>query len=128
MTLKNQVTYHTHHLNILGWFFLVFDDLVGDPHTYKESHSAINDLCIKHKHLQCNLLFTTQNIKAIQLVLCCNLDIFVIFKFANVQFVVEKIYRETSTAASAGGTDRDLAATHFSKKIVAKKNKIFFKF
>jgi hypothetical protein len=45
--------------------FLVFDDLVGDPHAFKKSHSAINNLCIKHRHLQCNLLFTTQYMKAI---------------------------------------------------------------
>jgi hypothetical protein len=61
-----------------------------------KSHSAINNLCIKHRHLQCNLLFTTQYIKAISPVLRRNLDIFVIFKFANVQSVVEQIYPEIS--------------------------------
>ena len=45
--------------------FLVFDDLVGDAHAFKKGHSAINNLCIKHRHLQCNLLFTTQYMKAI---------------------------------------------------------------
>ena len=74
----------------------MFDDLVGDPHAFKKSHSAINNLCIKHRHLQCNLLFTTQYIKAIPPVLRRNLDIFVIFKFANVQSVVEQIYPEIS--------------------------------
>ena len=76
--------------------FLVFDDLVGDPHAFKKSHSAINNLCIKHRHLQCNLLFTTQYMKAIPPVLRRNLDIFVIFKFANAQSVVEQIYPEIS--------------------------------
>ena len=76
--------------------FLVFDDLVGDANAFKKSHSAINNLCIKHRHLQCNLLFTTQYIKAIPPVLRRNLDIFVIFKFANVQSVVEQIYPEIS--------------------------------
>ena len=76
--------------------FLVFDDLVGDPHAFKNKNSAINNLCIKHRHLQCNLLFTTQYIKAIPPVLRRNLDIFVIFKFANVQSVVEQIYPEIS--------------------------------
>jgi hypothetical protein len=59
-------------------------------------HSAINNLCIKHRHLQCNPLFTTQYIKAIPPVLRRNLDIFVVFKFANVQSVVEQIYPEIS--------------------------------
>ena len=76
--------------------FLVFDDLVGDPHAFKKGSSAINNLTIKHRHLQCNLLFTTQYIKAIPPVLRRNLDIFVIFKFANVQSVVEQIYPEIS--------------------------------
>ncbi len=74
----------------------MFDDLVGDPHAFKKSHSAINNLCIKHRHLQCNLLFTTQYIKAIPPVLRRNWDIFVIFKFANVQSVVEQVYLEIS--------------------------------
>jgi hypothetical protein len=34
--------------------FLVFDDLVGDPHALKKGHSAMNNLCINHRHLQCN--------------------------------------------------------------------------
>ncbi len=74
----------------------MFDDLVGDPHAFKKGHSAINNLCIKHRHLQCNLLFTTQYMKAIPPVLRRNLDIFVIFKFANAQSVVEQIYPEIS--------------------------------
>ena len=76
--------------------FLCFDDLVGDPHAFKNRHSAINNLCIKHRHLQCNLLFTTQYIKAIPPVLRRNMDIWIIFKFANVQSVVEQIYPEIS--------------------------------
>jgi hypothetical protein len=76
--------------------FLVFDDLVGDANAFKRGHSAINNLCIKHRHLQCNLLFTTQYIKAIPPVLRRNLDIFVLFKFANAKSVVEQIYPEIS--------------------------------
>jgi hypothetical protein len=76
--------------------FLVFDDLVSDAYAWKKGHSAINHLTIQHRHLQCNLLFTTQYIKAIPPVLRRNLDIFVIFEFANVQSVVEQIYPEIS--------------------------------
>ena len=28
--------------------FLIFDYLVGDANTFKKSHSALNNLCIKH--------------------------------------------------------------------------------
>jgi hypothetical protein len=40
--------------------FLIFDDLVGDASAFKKGHSAITHLCIHHRHLQCNLIFTTQ--------------------------------------------------------------------
>jgi len=76
--------------------FLVFDDLVGSAQAFKKSHSALNNLTIRHRHLQCNLLFTTQYIKAIPPILRRNLDIFVIFKFANIKSVVEQIYPEIS--------------------------------
>ena len=76
--------------------FLVFDDLVSDANALKRGHSAINHLTIRHRHLQCNLLFTTQYMKAIPPLLRRNLDIFVIFKFANAQSVVEHIYPEIS--------------------------------
>ena len=76
--------------------FLVFDDLVSDANAFKKGHSAINHLCIKHRHLQCNLLFTTQYIKAIPPILRRNLDIFVLFKFSNSKSVVEQIYPEIS--------------------------------
>ena len=42
------------------------------------------------------MIFTTQYIKAIPPVIRRNLDIWVIFKFANVQSVVEQIYQEIS--------------------------------
>ena len=76
--------------------FLVFDDLVGDAHAFKRGHSAINNLTIRHRHLQCNLLFTTQYMKAIPPVIRRNLDIWIIFKFANAKSVVEQIYPEIS--------------------------------
>ena len=76
--------------------FLIFDDLVGDASAFKKGHSAITHLCIRHRHLQCNLIFTTQYIKAIPPVIRRNLDIFIIFKFANVKSVTEQIYPEIS--------------------------------
>ena len=76
--------------------FLVFDDLVGDANAFKRGSSALNNLCIKHRHLQCNLIFTTQYMKAIPPVIRRNLDIWVIFKFANAQSVLEHIYPEVS--------------------------------
>ena len=42
--------------------FMIFDDLVGDAQAFKKSHSALNNLTIKHRLLQCKFLFITQYI------------------------------------------------------------------
>ncbi len=76
--------------------FLVFDDLVSDANAFKRGHSAINHLTIRHRHLQCNLLFTTQYLKAIPPVIRRNIDIWVVFKLANAQSVVDHIYPKIS--------------------------------
>jgi len=38
---------------------LIFDDLVSDSNAFKRGHSALNHLCITHRHLQCNLIFAS---------------------------------------------------------------------
>ena len=75
---------------------LIFDDLVSDSNAFKRGHFALNHLCIKHRHLQCNLIFTTQYIKAIPPVIRRNCDIFILFKFANSHAVLAQIYPEVS--------------------------------
>lgn len=77
--------------------FIVFDDLVGDASAFKKNKGNIlNKLVITHRHLQANLLFTTQYIKAIPPILRANMDIFVLFKFASTKLLLEKIYPEFS--------------------------------
>jgi hypothetical protein len=77
--------------------FIIFDDLIGDAMAFKKNKGNIlNRLVITHRHLQCNLLFTTQYIKAIPAILRANMDIFVIFKFASKKIILEKIYPELS--------------------------------
>ncbi len=53
-------------------------------------------MTIRHRHLQCNFLFTTQYLKAIPPVIRRNIDIWVVFKFENAQSVVDHIYPEIS--------------------------------
>ncbi len=73
--------------------FLVFDDLVGDAHAFKLKRviqlwtTFVSNIDIY------NVIYS---IKAIPPVLRRNLDIFVIFKFANVQSVEEQIFPEIS--------------------------------
>ena len=77
--------------------FIIFDDLIGDAMAFKKNKGNIlNRLVITHRHLQANLLFTTQYIKAIPPIIRANTDIFVIFKFASKKQILEKIYPELS--------------------------------
>ena len=77
--------------------FIIFDDLIGDAMAFKSNKgNVLNKLVITHRHLQCNLLFTTQYIKAIPTILRANMDIFVLFKFASHKLLIEKIYPEFS--------------------------------
>ena len=77
--------------------FLIFDDLVGNNSAFKRGNSALNNLVIKHRHLQCNLLFTTQCPKAIPPVIRNNMDIFVLFKSASKERVIDQVYPEISS-------------------------------
>jgi len=75
--------------------FMIFDDLIGDAMAFKKNKGNIlSKLVITHRHLQCNLLFTTQYIKAIPPVIRANTDIFILFKFASKKLVIDKIYPE----------------------------------
>ena len=77
--------------------WIIFDDLIGDASAFKKNKGNIlNKLVITHRHLQCNLIFTTQYIKAIPAILRANMDIFVLFKFASSKLLVEKIYPDLS--------------------------------
>jgi len=77
--------------------FMVFDDLIGDPQAFKKNKGNIlNKLVITHRHLQANLLFTTQYLRSINPIIRSNTDIFVIFKFASKKQIIEKIYPELS--------------------------------
>ena len=71
------------------------DDLIGNNQVFKQ-HSLINNVVIKHRHLQINMIFTSQNPKSIPNIIRINTDVFVLYRFANVKIVLEKIYEEVS--------------------------------
>ena len=72
--------------------FLIFDDLVGTD-AFKPKHSSgLNHLCIRHRHLQTNLIFTSQYCKGCPPILRNNMDLFVLFKFASFKNVLDGIY------------------------------------
>jgi len=75
--------------------FMILDDLIGNNKVFKRE-SLINNICIKHSHLGINLVFTSQNPKSIPVIIRNNIDIYVLYKFANIKMVTEKIFEEVS--------------------------------
>ena len=75
--------------------FIILDDLIGDNKVFKQQ-SLINNITIKHRHLGVNLVFTSQNPKSIPNIIRNNIDVYVLYKFANVKMVIEKIFEEVS--------------------------------
>jgi DNA helicase HerA-like ATPase len=76
--------------------FIILDDLIGDNKVFKRE-SLINNITIKHRHLGVNLVFTSQNPKSIPNIIRNNIDVYVLYKFANVKMVIEKIFEEVSS-------------------------------
>lgn len=75
---------------------MIFDDLIGDNKTFKKGASALSNLLIKHRHAQINMIFTSQNPKSIPNIIRNNIDLWVLYRFANVEMVIEKCYNEVS--------------------------------
>ena len=75
--------------------FIILDDLIGDNKVFKQQ-SLINNITIKHRHLGVNLIFTSQNPKSIPNIIRNNIDVYVLYKFANVKMVIDKIFEEVS--------------------------------
>ena len=76
--------------------FLIFDDLISHQSAFKRN-SKICNLTIKCRHHHCNLLFTTQYPKSIPPVIRTNTDIWVLFKFASKERIIDQIYNEISS-------------------------------
>ena len=76
--------------------FLIFDDLISHQSAFKKN-SKICNLTIKCRHHHCSMLFTTQYPKAIPPVIRTNTDIWILFKFASKERIIEQIYNEVSS-------------------------------
>ena len=72
---------------------IIFDDLIGNKNTFKNNRDGgLVKFLLKHRHLYSNIFITTQYINAIQPIIRNNIDIFCIFKYANLKDVVHKFY------------------------------------
>ena len=76
--------------------FLIFDDLISHQSAFKRN-SKICNLTIKCRHHHCSLLFTTQYPKAIPPVIRTNTDLWILFKFASKERIIDQIYNEISS-------------------------------
>ena len=72
---------------------ICFDDLIGDREAFKKSRdSGLVKFLLKHRHLYTNIFITTQYINAITPIIKNNIDIFCLFKYANINDIIKKFY------------------------------------
>lgn len=72
---------------------ICFDDLIGDREAFKKSRDGgLVKFLLKHRHLYTNVFITTQYINAISPIIKNNIDIFCLFKYANIKDVINKFY------------------------------------
>lgn len=76
---------------------ICFDDLIGDKEAFKKSRdSGLIKFLLKHRHLYTNIIITTQYINAITPIIKNNIDIFCLFKYANINDILKKFYPSVS--------------------------------
>jgi hypothetical protein len=116
--------------------FMIFDDLVGTRAFKIQQDSALNNFVIKHRHLRCNLIFTTQYPKAIPPIIRNNIDVWILFKSASKERVLDQVLPEISALlreeefeqlfehATKDGHDSLIIINHhlMDKKIMIRKN------
>lgn len=72
---------------------ICFDDLIGDKEVFKKSRDGgLVKFLLKHRHLYTNIFITTQYINAITPIIKNNIDIFCLFKYANINDILKKFY------------------------------------
>ena len=78
-------------------YFLILDDLIGQQNSLfgLKKNNFLNNLIIKHRHYQINLIMTAQQQKYIPPIIRSNLDIIQMFKTASTK-VLENLYEEVS--------------------------------
>ena len=71
----------------------IFDDLIGDKNTFKKARDGgLTKFLLKHRHLYTNIFITTQYVNAIQPIIKNNIDIFCLFRYANLKEIITKFY------------------------------------
>jgi hypothetical protein len=76
---------------------MILDDCIGNKDCFRKGNCAISNLTIKHRHLGINLIYTSQNPKSIPNIIRNNIDLYVLYRFANKTMVLDKLYEEVSS-------------------------------
>jgi hypothetical protein len=76
---------------------ICFDDLIGDKEAFKKSRDGgLVKFLLKHRHLYTNIFITTQYISAIPPIIKNNIDVFCLFKYANLNDIINKFFPSVS--------------------------------
>ena len=75
---------------------MILDDMIGTNDCFKKGNCLIANICIKHRHLGINLMFTSQNPRSINNIIRNNIDLWCIYKFSNIKTILEKVFDEVS--------------------------------
>lgn len=76
---------------------ICFDDLIGDKEAFKKSRDGgLVKFLLKHRHLYTNIFITTQYISAIPPIIKNNIDVFCLFKYANLNDIIKKFFPSVS--------------------------------
>jgi len=76
--------------------FLILDDLIGSSAFKQTGKSELTNLVLRNRHLGVCILIATQNLRSIPKALRLNASLFVLFKFANRDVVLDTLYEEVS--------------------------------
>jgi len=76
--------------------FLVLDDLIGSSAFRATGKSELTNLVLRNRHLGVNILIATQSLKSIPKAIRLNASLFVLYRFANRDVVLEDLYEEVS--------------------------------
>ena len=94
--------------------FMILDDLIGNNDCFRRGNCTISNLTIKHRHLGINILYTSQNPKSIPNIIRNNIDVYVLYRFANKTTVLEKVYPEVSSLVTE--EEFDLLYSHATEE------------
>ena len=78
---------------------LVFDDLVGSDAFKSTGRSALTNLALRNRHLQCCIYIASQNLKGIPKSIRANTSLFALFKY-SAAVISDDIYEEVSGTMS----------------------------